>query len=59
MDCDYYLGNGDRHAANLYMANERDQIDFMKALWIALEEKPEWLTMEEIEEYEHKMIETT
>lgn len=56
MDCNYYLGNGDRHPKHLWAGNEEDQISEMKKLWNGLKEKPEWLTMEEILELESKMI---
>lgn len=55
MDCDYYLGFGMRSASVLWARNEQLQIEYMKALWNSLEEKPEWLTMEQIEEYEKQM----
>jgi len=55
MDCDYYLGFGMRRASILWAGNEQLQIEYMKALWNSLEEKPEWLTMEQIEEYEKQM----
>lgn len=57
MDCGYYLGNGNRSDKYLYMGNPRDHIDFMKALWHKLPEKPQWLTLEQLELYERKMIE--
>lgn len=55
-DCDYYLRIGG--SANcLWADDEQDQIDAMKALWNSFpdEDKPEWLTMEQIEEYAQKM----
>ncbi len=55
-DCDYYLGNGRIYGSHLYMGNPQDQIEFMKALWQALEEKPEWLTFDQILEYERRML---
>lgn len=54
-DCDYYLGYGDRLDKYLFMGNTQDHIELMKALWNELEEKPEWLTYEQIEEYEQQM----
>ena len=56
MDCEYHLGNGRIYGSHLYMGNPKDQIEFMKALWQTLDEKPEWLTFDQILEYEKKMI---
>ncbi|WP_209010595.1 LPD11 domain-containing protein [Anaerovorax sp. IOR16] len=58
MDCDYYLGNGNRYANHLWAKNEIEQIQKMKELWNGFpdNEKPEWLTYEQILEYERKMI---
>ena len=49
-DCDYWLGNGYRHNKYLWAGDPVAQIRFMKWLWesFAAEEKPEWLTMEQI-----------
>lgn len=56
-DCDYYLGNGSRHAKHLWAGDEVKQIVYMKALWNSFGEndKPEWLTYEQILEYEEKI----
>ena len=56
MDCSFYLGHGHRQDKYLYMGNPKDHIAFMKALWDKLEEKPEWLTLQQIEEFERQMI---
>lgn len=55
MDCDYHLGNGQIYGSHLWARNEREQIELMKLIWISLPEKPEWLSWEQIEEYEKKM----
>lgn len=57
-DCNYYLGNGNRLAKYLWVENEAEHIENMKALWNSFPEdaKPEWLTMEQIEEFEKEMI---
>jgi len=57
-DCDYYLGYGNRYAKNLWAGNEADQIAKMKELWssFAEDQKPEWLTWEQILQYEKEMI---
>lgn len=56
-DCEYYLGNGQIYGAHLWASNERDQINYMKALWNSFPDdaKPQWLSMEKIEEYERLM----
>lgn len=57
-DCDYYLGYGNRSVNHLWADNEKEQIENMKALWNSFpeEDKPEWLTWEEILEYERRMV---
>ena len=50
-DCDYYLGNGNRFAKQLWAGNEIDQIKKMVELWDMLPEKPEWLNRNELERY--------
>ena len=52
-DCRYYLGNGNRYAEPLWAGDEARQIEVMKALWNSFpeNEKPEWCTMEQIENY--------
>lgn len=59
IDCDFYLGFGNRHSKYLWAGNEADQIGYMKAIWNMLSdsEKPEWLTYDKILEYEMKMTE--
>ena len=54
-DCEYFLGNGNRSEKHLWAGNVNDQIAKMKEIYNALEEKPEWLTMEQIDEYAEKM----
>lgn len=58
MDCDYYLGNGSRYAGHLWAGDEKAQIANMKALWNTFpeEDTPEWLTWEELLEYERQMV---
>ena len=58
MDCLYYLGNGNRNAKYLWSKDETEHIANMKALWNSFpeDEKPEWLSMEEIEKFEKEMI---
>ena len=57
-DCDYFLGNGQIYGNHLWAGNVPDQIGYMKALWDSFPEdgKPEWLTMEQILNYEQEML---
>lgn len=57
MDCDYYLGYGQGNNKKLWAGNVDDQIETMKAIWNSFPEdqKPEWLSMEEIESYGAEM----
>lgn len=57
-DCNFYLGNGNRLKKYLRAGDEAEQIANMKSLWNSFpeDEKPEWLTMEQIEAYEKEMI---
>jgi hypothetical protein len=56
-DCDYYLGYGNKSAKYLWAGNKTEQIETMKAIWNSFteDEKPEWLTWEEILTYEQQM----
>lgn len=57
-DCNYYLGNGGRYAKNLYYGDEKEHINKMKELYNKFpdNEKPEWLTHEDILAYEKSML---
>lgn len=56
-DCEYYLGYGNRSKNHLWAGDEKSQIENMKALWNSFpeEDKPEWLTWDELNEYARKM----
>lgn len=56
-DCEYYLGNGDRNEKQLYYGDEAEHIKKMKELYNSFPdgEKPEWLTYNDILEYENRM----
>ena len=59
-DCDYVLGCGGKGAVRMMWAKTIDaQIKEMRDRWniFADDEKPEWLTMEQIDEYERKLKE--
>lgn len=58
MDCGYFLGNGNRNEKRLWAGNVEEQIQLMKDLYNSFEEKPEWISMEEIENYEKQMKQT-
>lgn len=58
-DCDYYLGYGNRNVSRLCADTPKEHIEAMKKLWLSFgeDEKPEWLTWEQILEYEKQMCE--
>lgn len=58
-DCDYYLGYGNRNKNRLYYEDEAKHIVEMKKLHDSFPdgEKPEWLTYDEILNYEKLMKE--
>ena len=57
-DCDYYLGNGGAQDKFLWAGNIHSHIYFMRGLWNSLPEgeKPEWLSLSDIDNYEHRML---
>lgn len=57
-DCNYYLGCGNRNPKVLYYKDEKEHLEAMKGLWneFPSDEKPEWLTWEQILEYEKEML---
>lgn len=56
-DCNYYLNYGNRSANVLWADDEAKQIQTMKDLWLSFPEwdRPEWLTWDDILEFESKM----
>ena len=58
-DCDYFLGNGNGYEGHLYYKEVNRHCDEMKKLHNSFSEndKPEWLTIEQIEKYRADMIE--
>lgn len=56
-DCEYFLGAGNRAEKYLWANSVTEQISEMKRLFHSLPEdqKPEWLTLEQISNYENKM----
>ncbi len=62
MDCNYFLGSGKNEAnkvSKLWSGSIDGIIEDMKAIYnnFGEDERPEWLTMEQIEEYEAQMKE--
>lgn len=57
-DCDYYLGFGNRARKHLWAGDEVAQIREMRNAFEALPQKPEWITLERIAQYEAAMVMT-
>lgn len=57
-DCDYFLGYRNAYEGYLYFMNIKKHCDEMEKLWksFADYDKPEWLTLEQINEYREKML---
>lgn len=57
LDCNYYLGYGNRFPKCLWFGNEELQIELMIELHNSFgeDEKPMWLTMEQIKAYSAQM----
>lgn len=55
-DCDYYL-NGHKSKNHLWAGDEGEQINAMQMLWDSFkpEQKPEWLTLEQLDTYKKAM----
>lgn len=58
-DCEYFLNYGNGYEPNLWAGDIDSQISEMKKLYnsFADDEKPEWITIEDINNYEKKMKE--
>jgi hypothetical protein len=55
-DCEYFLGYGNRSVKCLWADSVENHIVEMKRLWNVLNRKPAWLSMEQINEYEKRML---
>ncbi len=55
MDCKYFLGNGAGAEKHLWALSVDNQISAMKEIYNKLEEKPEWLSLEQINTYKKEM----
>jgi len=56
-DNEYFLGCGGRNEAILWAGNVIDQIAKMRELYEDIVVKPEWITLDIINDYENKMME--
>lgn len=56
MDCNYYLGAGNRNSKHLWAGTPKEQIKKMKELYSKLVVKPEWLSEKNISDYEKAML---
>lgn len=56
-DCEYYLGCGNRSKKALWTEDETAQIETMMDIWNSFpdEDKPEWLSWEQIVDYAQRM----
>lgn len=56
-DCEYYIANRENDENNhLWGKNAKDHIEYMKKIYNSFDEKPEWLTMQDIENFEKRML---
>lgn len=55
MDCEFYLGYGNRCDKFLWAKNVSDQISKMRELYNMLPVKPMWIDREDINNYEIRM----
>lgn len=58
-DCNYFLGNGNGFLGHLYYKDIDKHIEEMKKIYNSFteEEKPDWISLEDIENYKEKMSE--
>lgn len=57
-DCEYFLSTGARAEKHLWTGSVDEQIDKMREIYDLLPEKPEWLSKQDIDNYERQMIES-
>ena len=58
-DCEYFLGEGARAEKHLWAGSVDKQIEKMRELYEQLPEKPEWLSNQDIDNYERQMQDVT
>lgn len=58
-DCDYFLGNGNGYLGHLYYKDVDKHIDEMRKIYNSFseEERPEWISLDDIDNYQEKMTE--
>lgn len=58
-DCDYFLDNGNGFLGHLYYKDVNKHIEEMKKIYgsFSEQEKPEWISLQDIENYKEKMNE--
>ena len=54
LDLDYFFGNGNMNESRLWAGDFRTQIDYMERVYDSLEQKPEWLSRDDIKAYVFK-----
>lgn len=54
-DVKYYLGFGNQHPKHLWGTTTEKHIAYMKLIYDNLSQKPEWLSLEQIEKYAEEM----
>ena len=54
-DCEYFLGAGQRAEKHLWAGSVEAQIAKMRELYAQLPEKPDWISLETINAYAHRM----
>ena len=54
-DCEYFLGEGQRAEKHLWAGSVEAQIAKMRELYAQLPEKPDWISLETINAYAHRM----
>lgn len=55
-DCDYFLGYGNANEKDLWAGSVEKQIAKMRELYDLIPEKPEWISLEDIADYEECML---
>ena len=54
-DCKYFLGHGNRNEKHLWALSVPEQIKKMKELYNSFDVKPEWISLDDILNYEKEM----
>ena len=55
-DCDYFLNAGNGSEKGLWGITVKDHIKEMKKIYKSLNEKPQWISMDDIKKYEKDML---